>query len=115
MRLRTTFCAVGLALLGTGCSLPSNAAQSLGFWSHQAIQDSREWHRDRKLAETAWNELNATKARRAASDDYAEGFKEGFAEHLFRGTCVPPPLPPKRYRELKYQTPAGFRAAEDWL
>ena len=115
MRRRTLFCAIGLALMSSGCTLVSNAGRSLGFWSHQVIQDSREWHRDRQLAEAAWQEFHQTAAKRATSADYAAGFKEGFAEHLFRGTAAAPPLPPKRYRELRYQTPEGFRAAEQWL
>src|SRR5205807_2557372 len=50
------------------------------------------------------------------SEDYAQGFKDGYAEYLYRGGDGEPPLlPPKRYRHVRYQTPQGYMAAEDWF
>jgi len=111
MRMWRTWWLVPFAVLNAGCSLVSDGAHVLSYRTHRAIDDSRERHRDRKLAEAAWAESEA----RNQGEDFAAGFKEGFAEHLFRGTCKPPPLPPARYRTVRNQTAAGYEAAEGWL
>src|SRR5207237_1248141 len=46
----------------------------------------------------------------------AVGFKEGFAEFLYQGgDGEPPPLPPQKYRSIRYQTPEGYQAVEAWF
>ena len=115
MSRRTISCAIALSLTSMGCAAVTDATHATSYWTHQAIQDSRERHRNCKLAEAAWAEVRSGNPGSAASEDYADGFKDGFADHLFRATTTPPPLPPKRYRELRYQTPAGFRAGAEWL
>src|SRR5436305_8253299 len=50
------------------------------------------------------------------TEDYGAGFKKGFAEYLYEGdTTEPPPVPPPQYQTIKYQTPEGVRAIEDWF
>jgi hypothetical protein len=50
------------------------------------------------------------------SEDYAHGFKAGFAEFLFRGGDGEPPLmPPLRYRDIRYQNERGYSAVQDWF
>ena len=111
MRRRTIPCVMAFGLMSMGCAGVTDAARSTGYWTHQAVHDSRERHRNRRLADAAWTEVRGA----TASEDYADGFKDGFADHLYRATTQPPPMPPKRYRELRYQTAAGFRAGADWL
>lgn len=113
MSMRPTSWLVALALLNAGCSLVSDGVHVISYRTQRALDDSREWHRDRRLAEAAWDEVGGRTP--GLSADHADGFKEGFAAHLFRGTCEPPPLPPAQYRSVRNQNPAGYRAAEDWL
>ena len=113
MGWRTTACVLLLSLSGSGCAVVTDSAHATSYWTNQSIKDMQERHRNRKLAASAWEESRA--ANPNASEDFAEGFKDGFADHLYRATSQPPPLPPKRYREIRYQTSAGFRAAEEWL
>ena len=115
MRRRTIPCAIAFGLMSTGCAAVTDVARATGYWTHQAVHDSRERHRNRRLADAAWAEVRGAGAGGTASEDYADGFKDGFADHLYRATTQPPPLPPKRYRELSYQTADGFRAGADWL
>lgn len=113
MSLRPTAWLVALAVLNAGCSLVSDGAHVIGYRTRRAFDDSREWHRDRRLAAAAWDE--AARRTPGLSADFGDGFKEGFAAYLFRGVCEPPALPPSRYRTVRHQTPEGYRAAEDWL
>ena len=113
MGWRTTACTLLLSLLGSGCAVVTDSAHATSYWTNQSIKDMQERHRNRKLAASAWEESRA--ANPSASEDFAEGFQDGFADHLYRATSQPPPLPPKRYREIRYQTSVGFRAAEEWL
>ena len=113
MGWRTSACTLLLSLMGSGCAVFTDSAHATSYWTNRSIEDMQERHRNRKLASSAWEESRA--ANPSASEDFAEGFKDGFADHLYRATSQPPPLPPKRYREIRYQTSAGFRAAEEWL
>ena len=113
MGWRTSACTLLLSLLGSGCAVFTDSAHATSYWTNRSIEDMQERHRNRKLASSAWEESRA--ANPSASEDFAAGFKDGFADHLYRATSQPPPLPPKRYREIRYQTSAGFRAAEEWL
>ena len=48
--------------------------------------------------------------------DHAEGFKDGFAEYLFRGGDGESNLvAPLHYRQIKYQSPEGYAAIQDWF
>ncbi len=113
MCIRRTASLVALALLTAGCSLVSDGAHVLEYRARRALEDARERHRDRQLAAAAWSEVAGREPGRSA--DYADGFRDGFVAHLFRGTLDPPPLPPARYRTTRSQTEVGYRAAEDWL
>src|SRR5262249_20791963 len=64
-------------------------------------------------ASEAWREVALSGAY---SSDYADGFKEGFAEYLYQGgNGEPPVMAPPRYRRIGYQTAEGHRAVEDWF
>lgn len=114
MRRRLCLWVAALTWLGSGCSLAKDATSLAVYKVRESTDDFCEGIRDRKWADHAWE-----KARRASpgaySEDYARGFKDGFAHYLFRGgKGEPPPLPPPHYRKLSYQTPQGYRAIEDW-
>jgi hypothetical protein len=115
MRLRTPLLIFSLSLLGPGCSLVHDGVSVLASRTCDALQEHHEWHRNRKWAEEAWKQCQAN-ATTTLSDDYAAGFKEGFAQFLYEGgNGEPPPLPPRQYRKLRYQSPEGYQAIEDWF
>ena len=115
MRLRATSCVIALSLVGAGCNTVIDSGHGTAYWTRQAIRNAQERHRNHTLAEQAWKEVAGKTPKHGGSADYAEGFKEGFADHLYRGTTEPPPVPPKEYRAPRYQTPDGYRAGEEWL
>jgi hypothetical protein len=87
----------------------------LAYRVKQHVNDCLEQNRNRRWAEEAWEHVAREHPAGAFSLDYADGFRDGFACYLYRGCADVPPLPPRRYRGIKYQTPAGYRAIEDWF
>jgi hypothetical protein len=103
-----------LALWSAGCTLLETATHVMVYRTTEAIEEYHERKRNAAWAERAWAEL-CQQTPQLVSADYAAGFKEGFAEYLYRGGLgEPPPLPPEHYRKLRYQTPEGFRAIVAW-
>jgi hypothetical protein len=79
------------------------------------VEDAREGLRNRRWAEEAWEGVRAS-GTEPYSDDYARGFKSGYADYLDRGgSGEPPVVAPPRYRHLRYQTPQGYLAVEEWF
>jgi hypothetical protein len=107
---------VGLCTLAPGCSLVGTATDTVTSESRRYLEDCAEAVRDRRWAAQAWEDARAAAPPGTYSEDHADGFKAGFADHLRAGgTGEPPPLPPKRYWGLRYQTPEGSAAIQDWF
>jgi hypothetical protein len=71
--------------------------------------------RHKCLADEAWNEIVARDGD-VYSRHYYRGFMEGFTDYLMEGgSGEPPPLPPRSYWRLYYQTPEGHQAIQDWF
>jgi hypothetical protein len=115
MRVHLALGIIGLSLLSPGCALVTDATHLLVYEANKSYNDHRERSRNRRWANAAWDEVRQSEPGHPYSDDYAWGFKEGFANYLYRGTPEPPPVAPPRYRTLRYQTPEGYRAVEDWF
>lgn len=105
---------VALVLFSPGCNLFLDATHVVGYHVGDGVDDIRERKRNREWAETAWNQLASRVPYPHASEDYASGFKEGFAEYLYHGIETPPSLPPRKYRTIEYQSHEGYRAIEQW-
>jgi hypothetical protein len=90
-----------------------DTGRNLAIGVHRTVDECRERRRNRQWAEEAWA---AVAPNCDHSPDYAEGFKEGFADYLYRGGSGEPPLmAPPHYRGTRYQTPEGYRAIQDWF
>src|SRR5262249_8610462 len=106
---------LALCALNSGCGLYVTATRNL---VHEAVQCTAEqlpcirYHR---VANAAWDAIGHATPQGHDSKDYADGWKEGFAEYLRAGGSGVPPPPPPRYRTVHYQTPEGHRAMTDWL
>lgn len=118
MRVPVALAILGIGLLSAGCSVVEQGTRVLVAHVTQTVDEFAERQRNGKWAEAAWQDTRtaAWAEGRDYSDEYGRGFREGFAEFLYAGgSGEPPVLPPSRYRRLCYQTPAGFRAIEDWF
>lgn len=105
----------GVCVCCQGCGLGLQATRVLTYRTTEVLEDHKERKRNREWAEETWNRIRPIVGDLACSQDYGDGFKDGFAEYLFQGgNCYAPSLPPLRYRKIKYQTPAGYRAIEMW-
>src|SRR4051812_39001249 len=104
MGVRSITIAVFLVTLGSaGCGLFHTGTEVVAHRTWESVEDCAEYLRDLRWAREAWEEVCQSSGPDAFSDDYAKGFKEGFAELLYRGGCgEPPSVPPCQYRKLKY-------------
>jgi hypothetical protein len=109
---------IGLSLgTSSGCALIWDGSRNVALSVAKPIEILLECKRNRRWAEDAWEQVSAqATCREASSTDYAAGFKEGYANYLFRGGNGEPPLvAPLHYRHIKYQTPGGYEAIQDWF
>jgi hypothetical protein len=120
MRIKKSACSwllLGVTSL-SGCSVYDKII-------HNAIIDPAHYDRysdklgrcvrDKCLAEEAWDEICARDGD-VYSRHYYRGFMDGFTDYLDAGgSGDPPPLPPRSYWRLYYQTPEGHEAIQDWF
>src|SRR4029077_20557894 len=102
-----------LGALTSGCSLAGSAVNTACTELTRSLNECTEHKRNRKLAEAAWDDFQNASPK-AYGNDFACGFKDGFAEYLYAGPGDPP-LPPHRYWATRYQTPEGYQAIEAWF
>lgn len=106
----------GWSILCSGCALIEDGNRNLCVALSTPIETHREMARNRRWAEDAWRGVAGNGGPCKHTNDYAQGFKDGYAEYLFRGGDSEPPLvAPLHYRQLRYQTPKGYLAVEDWF
>ncbi len=107
---------LGLVALSSGCGMYSNFARDTAFEVKRCTDETFERIRDRKLANTAWSEVEQSAEMGSHSADYARGFKDGYADYLFAGgTGEAQPALPECYWGVRYQTPQGYQAIQDWF
>jgi hypothetical protein len=112
-------CLIAFGTLTAGCSMIDSGTRTL-VTEPRAYCDFKDSYlsrmRDRRLAEAVWVEVQCRNPSAQFSADYACGFRDGFVDFIDAGgTGEPPPLPPRRYWQSKYATPAGYQAAQDWF
>jgi hypothetical protein len=112
MRTRWLLLALGACTVNPGCSLIATACRDITYDVKLQVQEHREEHRYRQLADEA---LACGTCRQGSSPHHVRGFRDGFIDYLRGGgSGTPPPLPPRHYWGLKFQSPAGHQAIEDW-
>jgi hypothetical protein len=116
MRISWALCIIGLCTLMTGCQLGTNAICNLTYEAKLATGECQEKCRYQKLAKSHWEAIRQDEPPCTFSKDYAEGFKEGFTDYLlFGGSGQAPYVPPKRYWGVRFRTPDGARAIDEWF
>jgi hypothetical protein len=107
---------IALSLLSPGCALIGASIDTVAYKTRECALEHEERSRNRKWAEAAWCDVCGANPQTTCSRSFAEGFKTGYAEYLYAGEPgTPPALPPRQYRGVTFQTPAGYRVIEDWF
>jgi hypothetical protein len=107
---------LGVSIALSGCALVEDTCRNIRVACTTPREEHREKTRNAEWAEEAWQTVARESGGCAHSCDFAQGFKDGFAEYLFRGGCGEVPLAaPLRYRDIGYQNPQGYQAIQDWF
>jgi hypothetical protein len=115
MRWKAVVCVGWLAPL-TGCNLAYYAGHNLANESVSRVDEHRLAHRLKAEAKAAWWEVCRQHSTRTFSNEFAEGFVEGYADYLEHGgTPRPPTVPPPRFRRSGYLSPEGHVLIKDYL
>jgi hypothetical protein len=103
----------------SGCTVYQSARRTL-------IQEPSDfsWRVDRgrslkvyrQWADDAWAAESGACPDVAEVDDYALGFRDGFVDFVYAGGAgEPPPVPPRKFWNIGWRTPAGAGAAQQWF
>lgn len=106
--------AVLLLLLapGAGCTTLRGLGDQIAYF--HPLNEVVAGVRARSHARQAWREHGAEFADQPHLDDFAEGFRAGYADVLRGEPGCPPPVPPRRYWRTKYENPAGREQVDAW-
>ncbi len=108
-----------ILLLGSGCSMLESGARTLFTEPCEyagCVDDCTARLNHQIRASHVWAEIQQGTPGQPFSEDYANGFKEGYADYLYAGgTGQPPPLPPRKYWATRYATWEGRQAVQDWF
>jgi hypothetical protein len=119
MRMTLPRSILGLCLLSQGCGPITLATRTLVIEPiHYCATATNilETRRNYQLADETWQAIAEADPDHLYSPDYVYGFKDGFADYLYAGgTGEPPPMPPRHYWRLHYETPEGHLAIADWF
>jgi hypothetical protein len=119
MRLKHYLALLGLCAVAPGCA-PLKQVAEVVFCEPAAycmgMDDYISRCRNRHLAEEAWGHFQGALGDCQYSDDFADGFKTGFADYLYAGgNGDPPVVPPRVYWRPTYATPQGQAMMQDWF
>jgi hypothetical protein len=107
-----------MGLVGTGCGPLYSTARTVVFEPLEYCEtfDAAVEHvKDAHLAKEAWKNFECGYPKGTFSDDYACGYRDGYADLLFAGgPGRPPPLPPRHYFNAQYENPEGHKAIDEW-
>lgn len=98
-----------------GCQLTHMAAHNLLNEPIQYLDEKKVTDRLRDDAEAVlreWEQQNGG----PVSDDFEDGFVDGYADYLERGgNAVPPAVPPLKYRRGRFLNPDGHARIHDYF
>jgi hypothetical protein len=112
-----------LWLLGLGVTPALSGCNLLYYASHNAINEPIERYDEHKVssrlkgeAKRVWKEVCKQFPAKTFTPEFADGFTDGYADHLESGGAPnPPAVPPLRYRRSNYLTPHGHALIRDYM
>ena len=113
---RFAILAAALAFLETGCIQVRLAAVNICHEPLQYLDDKKIARRLRKDAKDAWAAASADAPPHTCTDDFRDGFLDGYVDLIDNGGAPHPPIvPPIKYRNSDYLTPEGQAQMRDYL
>jgi hypothetical protein len=119
MRLKRYLALLGLCAVAPGCAPLKQVAQvticqPIAYCMH--MDEYVSLCRDRELADEAWAHFQSAIPDCQYSEDFADGFKTGFADYVFAGgNGEPPVVPPRYFWRPSYESPVGQQMMLDWF
>jgi hypothetical protein len=104
-----------LCLNATGCRMAVETAHNLYYETCLYVDVVKGKAYYCMLANSAWKTYQGEHPDCAGSADYAKGFKRGYADYLEYGDCSCRAMPPRRYWNIRYETPEGRASTVAWL
>jgi hypothetical protein len=100
-----------------GCNIAHNAARNIVNEPLVVCTQHSIEHDLRKCARAAWREVRADYPRRAFTEEFRDGFLDGYIDYLDRGgNGSLPAVPPAKYtRHKKYFTENGQCLVKDYF
>lgn len=115
MRWKAVVCVAGLSPLA-GCNLAYYTGYNLVNESWQRLDEHQLSKRLRAEAEAAWVEVCRQYPGQPFTEEFRDGFTEGYADYLdVGGVPQPPAVPPPRYRRNDYLSPEGHARVKDYF
>jgi hypothetical protein len=116
MNWRVVVCVLVPLTGSTGCTLARTAAKNLHNEPRLVFGDAKVKHRLRKLAGEALAECADRHPKKVFTYEFRDGFVDGFVDYLDSGgPCLPPAIPPYKYRSHKYLSPEGHAKVRDYF
>lgn len=114
--MRSGFLLLTIVIVGgSGCTLARNAVHNLANETVAHWDEKKLSRQLRAEAEAAWA-VYCPQAGGALSEDFAAGFRDGYADFLESGgNGSPPAVPPLRYRRSGYLNPEGHARIRDYF
>lgn len=99
----------------TGCLMGQASLHTLKSERQLYNDDLQIRDRLETEAESVWHEIAKSHPPGSFSDEFVDGFLEGFVDYLDSGgSATPPPVPPSKYRTAKYLSPEGHARLKDY-
>ena len=100
-----------------GCNIAHYTAHNLINAELVHLTQTGIQHEIRSDARAAWQEVRCQYPRRMFTEEFRDGFLDGYADYLDRGgSAQPPAVPPLKYtRHKKYFTPEGHALIKDYF
>ena len=102
-----------LLLASSGCSLTRGVREFAAY--NDGVNDFVLGWRNSVWARQAWQERAPHFIDQPHLGAFGAGFRAGYTDVATGGTGCPPPLPPRKYWNWKYQTPEGQSKVAAWF
>lgn len=108
--------ALALTAVHAGCTWQNYALENIWYEPKEVHAQNHNEDHYRRIGRRRFEEIQTVAGCPAYSDAYAEGFEDGFADYVFAGgNGEPPAMIPRKYRQSKFDNPAGAAAIQEWI